>query len=255
MLTEIFFNDNISNGPIIRQLLKRGYHMLNKMNRMSLVEQIAVQMEELIEAGHWQVGEKIPAETTLMIDFDVSRNTLREAIRALVHAGLLETKQGSGTQVRASNSMGVMLRRYSKKASLLEILDVRIALEKQAAILAASHRTDKSLLKLKHNINACRKAVANDSLQDFIKADIEFHKSVVEASENQLLIDLYNPLADMIYDFIENIMTSGAAIDQEEALHTELFKAIESKNQLAAGNYIETYIEKLRYDVERTLED
>lgn len=79
--------------------------MIRKTNRTHLVEQVASQIEELIEAGYWSVGDRIPSEMELIEKFDVSRNTLREAIRALVHAGLLETKQGSGTIVRSANSL------------------------------------------------------------------------------------------------------------------------------------------------------
>src|SRR5690625_1924353 len=137
----------------------RREKMIQKTNRMSLVEQVASQMEQLIESGHWTIEERIPPEMELVEKFDVSRNTLREAIRALVHAGLLETRQGSGTIVRSANSLGAALRRYIKKTALLETLDVRLALEKQAAQLAAEHRTEADLLALEECIQYRRKAV------------------------------------------------------------------------------------------------
>src|SRR5699024_11842694 len=122
--------------------------MLKKANRMSLVEQVISQIENLIESGHWTVGSKLPPEMELMEQFAVSRNTLREAIHALVHARLLETKQGSGTIVRSKNILDAALKNHMKKATLLETVDVRIALEKQAVQLAAQHRTDQDLERL-----------------------------------------------------------------------------------------------------------
>lgn len=80
--------------------------MLQKTNRQTLVEQVALQMESLIESGEWGVGMRIPAEPELMTELNVSRNTLREAIRALIHAGLLKTKQGDGTYVCSSSALG-----------------------------------------------------------------------------------------------------------------------------------------------------
>src|SRR5699024_11650804 len=114
-----FISANIYNGPIILQLYKREIMMIQKINRMSLVEQVAAQIEELNQSERWTIGKKIPPETDLMEQFAVSRNTLREAIRALVHAGLLETKQGSGTIVRSKNILDAALKNHMKKATLL----------------------------------------------------------------------------------------------------------------------------------------
>lgn len=126
--------------------------MIQKINRLSLVEQVAEQMEQLIEQGQWKVGEKLPPEMELMDKFGVSRNTLREAIRALVHAGLLETKQGSGTLVRSTSVLGAALKRHVKKSTMMETLEVRFALEKQAAKMAAERRTEGDLAKLEASV-------------------------------------------------------------------------------------------------------
>src|SRR5699024_12086228 len=77
---------------------------INKPKRLSLVEQVTKEIELLIQQKHWKVGQKIPPEKDLIEQFDVSRNTLREAIRAVVHVGLLTTKQGSGTVVTSAST-------------------------------------------------------------------------------------------------------------------------------------------------------
>ncbi|AMX01095.1 GntR family transcriptional regulator [Rummeliibacillus stabekisii] len=216
---------------------------------MNLVEQVATQMEQLIESGSWQVGEKIPPEMELMEKFDVSRNTLREAIRALVHAGLLETKQGSGTIVRSANSLGAALKRYVKKTALLEILDVRLALEKQAAQLAAEHRTEADLAKLEEYIQLSRQAVENEDWAQFIELDIHFHKAVVMASTNQLLIDLYEPLLESINSFVQDLMAMKPPFKFEEELHIELLVAIRGQDKEAAATYVDNYMELLRKEI------
>src|SRR5699024_793158 len=119
--------------------------MLRKTSRVSLVEQVSSQIEKLIESGQWCVGDRLPPEMELMKEFDVSRNTLREAIQALVHAGLLETKQGSGTIVQSSSALGAALQRRIEKSTVIETLEVRLALEREAAQLAAKRRNEKDL--------------------------------------------------------------------------------------------------------------
>src|SRR5699024_920849 len=121
---------------------KREIMMIQKINRMSLMEQVAAQIEELLQSERWTIGKKIPPETDLMELFAVSRNTLREAISALVHAGILETKQGSGTIVRKKNILDATNKNHKKKETLLEKVDVGIDLEKRAVQLAAQHRTE-----------------------------------------------------------------------------------------------------------------
>src|SRR5699024_10024856 len=102
-------------------------------------------MEHLIEKGHWGVGGRLTLGKEVMEEFDVRRNKLREGIRALVHAGLLETKQGSGTIVQSSSALGAALQRRIEKSTVIETLEVRLALEREAAQLAAKRRNEKDL--------------------------------------------------------------------------------------------------------------
>src|SRR5699024_1523815 len=106
----------------------------------------------------WAVGERLPSEMELMKEFDVSRNTLREAIRALVHAGLLETKQGSGTIVQSSSALGAALQRRIEKSTVIETLEVRLALEREAAQLGEKDET-KKISKV------CRNVLINADVQ------------------------------------------------------------------------------------------
>src|SRR5699024_8815031 len=148
--------------------------MIRKTNRKSLVDQVSEQIEQLIEQGEWSVGDKILPVMELMEEFDVSRNTLIEAIRDLVHAGLFVKKQGRRTTVRSCSALGAELRRRVKKSTMLETLEVRFALENQAAHMAAENRTEADLTQLKTCIQQCKRASENDDLEQFIQFDIEF---------------------------------------------------------------------------------
>lgn len=72
-----------------------------KLPRLSLVDSAVAELRSAVARGEWPVGERIPTEPRLSEQFGVGRNTVREAVRVLVHAGLLETRQGDGTYVRA----------------------------------------------------------------------------------------------------------------------------------------------------------
>ena len=75
---------------------------LQHAERLSLVERVIDQLRTQITAGSWECGERIPTEPQLSDMLGVGRNTVREAVRALVHTGLLEVRQGAGTFVRSN---------------------------------------------------------------------------------------------------------------------------------------------------------
>ncbi len=126
----------------------------------SLVDQAIEALRGEIAGGAWPVGEKIPTEPELAESLGVGRNSLREAIRALVHAGLLETRQGDGTYVTATSDLAGAIRRRVGRAQLLEIFELRRALEVEAARLAALRRTDADLAELERLLAAREDASA-----------------------------------------------------------------------------------------------
>lgn len=94
------------------------------------------------------MGERIPNESVLVDHLGVGRNTVREAVRALAHAGILDVRQGDGTYVRATSEVSGALRRLCG-SELREILQVRRALEVEGARLAALNHTADELGELR----------------------------------------------------------------------------------------------------------
>jgi len=232
-----------------------GFKVLKKTHRVSLVEQVSSQMEDLIESGHWAIGNRLPPEMELMKTFDVSRNTLREAIQALVHAGLLETKQGSGTIVKSKSALEAVLHRQVEKSNILKILEVRLALEREAAQLAAKRRNEKDIKDMNHFIGMCRLAAQEGDLELFLKADIQFHQMMVKAAHNQMLFDLYSHITDPLISSIRNIMILDKNFDYENEIHTDLFEAIKQKSEHHAIRYVNNYINEFREKITLIQED
>ncbi|GIN96422.1 GntR family transcriptional regulator [Siminovitchia terrae] len=220
--------------------------MYKRANRVSLVDQVISQMEKLIENGHWPVGHKIPPEMLLMEEFDVSRNTLREAVQALVHAGLLESKQGSGTVVRSTSVFEAAMQRQIEKTGLIETLEVRLALEKEAAQLAAKRRNEEDIAGLRAYIDKCRDAAERRKLEDFIAADIKFHQAIFQAAKNSLLEDLYEHMTKPLYSSIKDLMAMDPQFCFEEEIHDELFRAICDQDVEAAVNEVNEYIAQFK---------
>ncbi|MFB5269555.1 FadR/GntR family transcriptional regulator [Paenibacillus enshidis] len=214
--------------------------MLQKTKRLTLVEQVALQMESLIESGEWAVGMRIPAEPELMAELNVSRNTLREAIRALIHAGLLKTKQGDGTYVCSASVLGVVLQKRILRSDTLQTLEVRHALEREAAHLAAQRRTSDEANELLLQLERWEAAARGD-MDGFVTEDIRLHQSIIAASHNEILIELYNHITEASQDLITSLTRYEAGADFLE-MHRQLVEAIVDQDADRAVAAVHRYI-------------
>lgn len=171
---------------------------LRSASRSPLVAQVIAQLREQITSGEWPVGTRIPPEPRLAAALGVGRNTLREAVRALSHAGLLECRQGAGTFVRAARELTGSLVRHLDGAALRDVLEVRRALEVEAARLAAHRRTDDDVTTMSRALSAREAAWHSGDATIWVEADARFHEAVVAASHNPVLTDLYTDFGDAL---------------------------------------------------------
>ena len=218
---------------------------MSPIQRNSLVEQTIATMRERIATGDWPLGDRIPTEAELIGQLGVGRNTVREATRALGHAGLLESRQGDGTYVRAKSELVGALRRRVSSARMLEVLEVRRALEGEAASLAAQRRTPEDLASLNSALEhrlACWQA---GDEQAFIDADLALHKAVVAAANNPMLAELYDEITDTLRATIE-FSTLVRDLDGSEvpAIHDQLIDAIRIGDATAARAETEKLLER-----------
>src|SRR5699024_7248800 len=160
---------------------------MNAIPRRSLVDSVVEQLRTAVEAGRWPVGEKLPVESALAESLSVGRNTVREAVRVLVHTGLLDTRQGDGTYVLSRVDPAESLRRL-RRTSLRDQLEMRIALEAEAARLAAKRRYTDDLKAMQSALAARRQAGSN--VDERIVHDHRFHTAVITAAHNPALTAL-----------------------------------------------------------------
>src|SRR6478735_1339331 len=110
--------------------------------RPPLAAEVTAKLRGMVHTGEWPLNQRIPPEPELMARLGVSRGTLREAIKALAHSGMLEVRRGDGTYVRATSEMSGAARRMYQDHTEQHILEVRLGLDTQAARLAARASTD-----------------------------------------------------------------------------------------------------------------
>ena len=195
------------------------------IKRDSLSKQVSDKLESMIESGTYQVGERIPTEPELMEMFQVSRNTVREAVQSLTWAGILEVKQGDGTYVRSNNRFQAnMTQRYSQ-VDLEDIRETRNCLEASIAHLAAQRRNQEDIAKIQAAL--LNRRAQTDDTKENTKADVDFHMVIANACHNTILIDVYKSLSAYLESQIaERNLASPLSQEQIDNLHEVLCSAI-----------------------------
>ncbi|ANZ38383.1 GntR family transcriptional regulator [Lentzea guizhouensis] len=214
--------------------------------RAGLVDQVIDQMRGAITSGEWPVGQRIPPEPELVTALGVGRNTVREAVRALSHAGLLEVRQGDGTFVRATSEISGAVRRMCG-TELKEVLQVRRTLEVEGARLAAKHRTDAELARLTELLQKRDAAMEAEQWAEVVEHDTAFHVLLVQCSHNTLLAELYQGLTEAVKASVAASVDTGTP-GSDQVSHTGLLHAVRDGDQekaaIEAGGFFEELIEK-----------
>jgi DNA-binding FadR family transcriptional regulator len=218
--------------------------VLHQPSRQTLVPQVIERLRARIAAGEWPVGSRIPPEPQLAETLGVGRNTIREAVRALVHAGVLQCRQGSGTYVTAADELSGAVAREVAAAELAEAVEVRRALEVEAARLAALRRTPEDLATLDRALAARDAAWHEQRFADFIEADAALHTAIVAAAHNGTLARLYASFGEALRASIADQM-GGEADPERWVDHSLLIAAIRSRDPGTAAYEAGSFLERM----------
>ncbi|MCA2226548.1 FadR/GntR family transcriptional regulator [Nonomuraea aurantiaca] len=219
---------------------------LGTLRPSPLVEQATEHLREQITGGHWPVGTRLPGENALAKTLGVGRSTVREALRALAGAGLVQARQGSGVFVIATEPAADWPTRL-RRAAITDVYEVRMMVETQAARLAATRRTDEDLASMEAALQARRAAAGGDD-GGFVDADIALHAAVVAAARNPVLDDLFAEFAPRLrgrlVDVVELLGLRHADPNPGDDTHAALVEAIRRGDGEAASRILQTELEQ-----------
>ncbi|AXE29101.1 FadR family transcriptional regulator [Chromobacterium phragmitis] len=201
--------------------------------KRSLVDIALESLGQQLSTGRWPVGCRIPTEPELAEELGISRNTVREAIRVLLYAGLLEVRQGDGTYVRAVVNPGAAMRAISR-ASLREHLEVRCLLEESAARLAAERAADDDVARIAAALDGLAPR-EGETTEDYARRDLVFHLSIADACGNQALAGLYRYFSDAVRQSVQDSIRDEALPDPGYEAHAAIFESIRQRQPDAAG--------------------
>ena len=173
--------------------------------------------------NHPESGTPPPVRRVGLID-QVGRNTVREALQSLVHAGLLSREQGRGTFVISTSELSGSLARQLAGGSRHHYLELRLALDSTAASLAALRRTDADIVLLRELRTRREASWATDDPDARAGADLALHRAIVAATHNPLYVQLYSSMTDVFASHMRD--EESGDDDAAHRLHHDLVEAI-----------------------------
>ncbi|WP_338547883.1 FCD domain-containing protein [Roseovarius phycicola] len=223
--------------------------MPESKKRPPAAETTARHIEDLILEGSLRPGESLPPERDMAEALDVSRPTLRNALKALEAKGLLSSAPNGGRQVAplATSVTDPLLTLLEERTEMVDdYLELRATLERMAATLAARRATDVDREILSTCAQKIEAAHASGDAQAEAEADIDLHIAVYEASHNIVLLQIMRALSRMLRQGVfmnrEKLYTMPEVRNVLKDQHLRIIETILSRDPEAAGEASEAHM-------------
>ncbi|RKD31540.1 FadR/GntR family transcriptional regulator [Thermohalobacter berrensis] len=222
--------------------------MLKPIKNKKIYEYVIEQIQDMIMNGAINKGDRLPSERELAEQLKVSRTSVREALRVLEVIGLIESRQGEGNFVTGNienkffEPLSVFFRLNKGKPS--DILELRKIIEIETASLAAQRITKKDIEKLENLLNRMRET---DDEEENSRIDKEFHYTIAKATDNYLIIGLFNIIPSLMEAFIKDARLKILKRAQNREIlveqHGKIFNALKDKKPKDAAKAMLEHLE------------
>lgn len=215
---------------------------------------VFLMLRKSITEGSYENGQRLPPERNLAHQFGVARGTLREGLRELENAGLVERRQGSGTYVTygVEDSQPLIL----GEVSPLELLDSRLAIEPHVCRKAVLHATDADFRRIERLLRSMEQSTRD--IVRFSELDSEFHQALAELSGNRMMHWLVSSMSGARthsqWSRVRSIVLTPEAISVYNQHHRAIVNAIRSREPEAAAARMKKHIVVARDSLQRVAE-
>lgn len=229
--------------------------LFQPLNKTTLSNQVIGVILKKIKEGDWLPGEKIPGEIYLSEAFQVSRNSLREALKYLELSGVVRSRAGKGTflseDVQSHLNRLELIDTLKNNTTLIELIETRVTIEPQLAYMATKRMSKENLIRLEKAHEATKIALQNNTY-DTMKG-WEFHKILGEAAENKILQNLLMTITEeMKKEEFKNVheIVTPEALSKEIKDHEVILNLIKEKKadevKVALYNHLNRRLEWIK---------
>jgi len=219
---------------------------------VNLVSSLSSALEREILSGRFKVGDRLPTESELSRTTGVSRTVVREAVAALRASGLVETRRGAGAfvtaQVERPRGGPGMIR--AAIDDIMAVLELRLAVEVEAAALAAARHTDEDLGAMSAVLDGVTANGGNWAVA--VGADMAFHRALATATRNKYFVDFIDYLGEFAFPRRHLDPATSATyrledhMDRIEAEHRAILEAIRQRDSALASAEMRRHLSSSR---------
>lgn len=221
---------------------------MDPIKRVALYEQVIEAIREMLCKGEVKVGDRLPPEVELAASMGVSRNSVREALKVLAMAGVVESTPGKGTYVRPQAAEAVLqpdgILKLIRKASVEELMEVRLTLEVEAAGLAARRASEEEVADLVQAWNDLKKVLYEQG--DWSDAGMRQHFIIAELSGNELLTRLIESIGNELRAFRKVLVNYPRNMAEQVIDHEEMVVAIAEHDEGRARAVMRRHLERVK---------
>lgn len=232
-----------------------------KARPVRLFEQAVEQIRLLIQKGLLKPGDRLPSENELSQHLDVSRSSVREALRALESKGMIQVRSGSGAFVThnavvLSNLNEALLNLLQHQDRVMQVLQVRSAVERLSASLAAVHISSSELDDLKRNLAQQNSILNNGNSSEKLlilnQLDAEFHQMLSTASRNEIAQEIIRSIMPAFpEDNVAIYFVEKAHRLVEE--HQSILDALAAHDPVASENSMRKHLDRVIQEVQELI--
>ena len=230
--------------------------LVQPVRRDRLYQGIVQQIEGLLERGELKAGDQLPPERQLAEQFQVSRASVREALRSLELLGIVETRAGGGTFVRQAQPDDLARPLQSLIArghTIADVIDVRGLVEPAVAERAARNITTDEIAELRGIIDTQERKVASG--EPYVDEDTRFHEIIGTAARNELLVTVLGVIWDVLRASREEWLQTERRAHASIEAHRRILAALEKHDPAAARTAAADHIQAVGEGILRLLKE
>lgn len=228
--------------------------MFKPVKNTKVYEQVVDQIKEMVRLGRIKKGDKLPTERVMAEELQVSRTSIREAMRALEVVGLIESRQGAGNYIREEFD-DVLLEPLSivfmlQNGTNTDIFELREVLEISTIFLSVMRMTDTDLKKLGELIDKFKNSTSES---ESAMIDSEFHRIIVKGANNVLISNLLEGVSELVEKFIYEgrsaILNNGNSNAKLLECHEKIYLAIKERDGYKAYKAMQEHFELIKKNI------
>ena len=226
--------------------MREKLKLFKPIKKTRVYEEIVFKIKDMLEKGRLKSGDQLPGERELSEVFQVSRSSVREALRTLETQGFLESRQGDGTYI-ASKPVESLVSPlasaiFSEKDSQMELFEMRRLIEPRLAHLAAERATQEEIAMMEQALVLQEEAVARGETGTDV--DKSFHYIMAKATKNKVLLRLTDSMRDLLAESRDKYLQVEGRPDKSILRHRQVLDAIKARDgELAAQVMLEHVVD------------